>query len=137
MKRTPIKRKTPLRPGTKRMRASRSTTTPTKAEAAHIEAIKQSGRCVCCMLNVTMGLRRADGEGCDAHHVLIGGRRIGHKATLGLCPWHHRGIYPGIYRGIAAATRAMGPSLAYGSKPFVQVYGTDAALLEVQNMNRM
>lgn len=146
MKRTPLTRKAPLRARaastskkvvhlapkrTKRLRASRSTTTPTKAERAHIERIKH-GLCVCCVRNMPRGLQRADQEGCDAHHVLSGGKRRGHLYTLGLCPWHHRGICPGIYPGTAAATRALGPSLANGSKPFHDTYGTDDQLLELQ-----
>lgn len=146
MKRTPIKRKTPLKNRTlpplpkrgdknlkprARMKQGRSTTTPTKAERAHIERIKH-GLCVCCVRNVLRGLARADQEGCDAHHLLVGGRRRGHLYTLGLCAWHHRSIRPTKYRTDAEATRALGPSLANGSKPFHATYGTDDELLELQ-----
>lgn len=92
----------------------------------------KAGPCVCCHLNTFRGLGRADGEGCDAHHTLSGGRREGHAATLGLCPWHHRGVRPERFATDALATQWLGPSLAKGSKPFHAMYGSDAYLFEVQ-----
>lgn len=118
------------------MRQSRSTTTPTKAETAHIERIKR-GWCACCQANRKRGLATADGEGCDAHHVLSGGRRRGHLDTLGLCPYHHRGVIPAGFATQAIAVRCLGPSLAHGSKPFRAFYGSDADLLAQQRLNEL
>jgi len=70
--------------------------------------------------------------GCDAHHVLSGGRRIGHGATLACCPWHHRGVKPYEQMTNDQATAHFGPSLAHGSKPFHAVYGSDGDLLDLQ-----
>lgn len=109
------------------MRRGRSTTTPTKEEAAWLVAVKQ-GPCLACL--IFTGERR---HGCDAHHLLSGGRRIGHLATIGLCAWHHRGmIYEPNPRGFQRMRDALGPSLMDGSKPFRAAYGTDAELLALQ-----
>lgn len=56
----------------------------------------------------------------DIHHVLRGGRRIGHQATLPLCPEHHR--FP-------SNGKVVGPSLADGSKVFEAKWGTQKDLL--------
>lgn len=61
----------------------------------------------------------------DVHHVLSGGRRQGHQATIPLCPWHHRGVLP--------PHQDMGPSLANGSKPFHAKFGRQEELLAKVN----
>ena len=71
-------------------------------------------------------------HGCDAHHLLSGGIRRGHEYTIGLCPWHHRGVPPNDM-SIKMARGIYGPSLMDGSKVFRAVYGTDDQLLERQN----
>lgn len=60
----------------------------------------------------------------DIHHVLRGGRRIGHQATLPLCPEHHR--YP-------STGSVVGPSLADGSKVFEAKFGAQLKLLAEVN----
>lgn len=56
----------------------------TKAEQAWTDAILQLGCCVCARL----GFGRTPAE---VHHILRGGRRIGHLDTIPLCsPGHHR-----------------------------------------------
>lgn len=130
MKRSPIARGTsqlargkPMKPGRKKK--------ATKAESARISEIKK-GPCACCEINEHQhAMARADQDGCDAHHTLSGGRRRGHARTLGICPWHHRGIRPGRYASDKEATRALGPSLAHGSKPFTAFYGKDDELIDL------
>ena len=58
----------------------------------------------------------------DVHHLLSGGRRRGHEFTIPLCPYHHRNVGVGI-----------GPSLACGSKPFHEAFGSDEELLARTN----
>lgn len=56
---------------------------PTAEERAWMGAIVEFG-CICCYL---------DGHGYampQVHHILRGGRRIGHLFTLPLCPGHHQ-----------------------------------------------
>lgn len=102
-----------------------STGTPTKAEKARMDAIKD-GPCVCCAY---LELPSAWPE---IHHLLSGNRRRGHMYTVGLCPYHHRGVNSGLLARNPDA--AMGPSLAHGSKPFhAAFFGTDDAMLEYQN----
>ena len=55
----------------------------TKAEREYLDAIVQLGCCVC----VREGRGATPGE---PHHLLDGGRRIGHLFAICLCPTHHR-----------------------------------------------
>lgn len=106
------------------MKRGRSTTTPTSEESAWLVAVKE-GPCLACLM-----WSGSDVGGCDAHHLLSGGIRIGHLATIGLCAWHHRAV-PGD-RSVAWMRKHWGPSLMDGSKLFRAAYGTDAELLALQ-----
>jgi hypothetical protein len=144
MKRTALQRKTALRAhqpmkagaslprASKPMRRGRSTGKPTAAESWRLVTVKALG-CICCMLNREMGMATAYFGPGDAHHLLSGGLRRGHMATIGLCKWHHQAEppYPGM--GEREAIERFGPSVATGSKPFHALYGSDDDLLEFQN----
>lgn len=107
------------------MKRGHSTGKPTKAEAARMDAIK-AGPCVACHQ------RGVDSWCPEVHHLLSGGRRIGHMATIGLCSWSHRGVVF-EFHSHAEMRETYGPSLAEGSKPFRAAFGTDAELLAIQN----
>ncbi len=62
---------------------------PTKEEAEWMDRIVRLG-CIVCW---NEGRR---GEPPDVHHILSGGRRMGHLFTIPLCPGHHRGGVPGM-----------------------------------------
>lgn len=137
-RRTPLQARQPMKAGAgplragKPLRRSRSTGKPTAAESWRLVTVKALG-CVACRLNRQMGLATAYFGAAEAHHLLSGGRRRGHLATIGLCPWHHRAAppYPGM--GEREAIERFGPSVATGSKPFHAVYGSDDELLEFQD----
>jgi hypothetical protein len=100
----------------------------TKADEARRSAI-HAGHCMAC-LQRGIDLR---GQGLvQFHHLLSGGRRIGHQATVGLCSWHHVG-QPFWGCSHAEMRAEYGPSLAEGSKPFHAEFGSDATLLAMQN----
>ena len=80
--------------------------------------------CICCKAE---GLYRVPVE---AHHLLSGNRRRGHQFSLPLCRWHHRGE---TMLTKDQATQTWGPSLADGSKPFHERYGSDDELLAKTN----
>lgn len=107
------------------MKRGHSTGKPTKTEAARMDAIK-AGPCVCCHQ------RGLFSWAPEIHHLLRGGRRIGHEATVGLCAWHHRSV---ITFGCTGAEMRdhFGPSLNEGSKPFHAQFGTDDELLAIQD----
>ena len=132
MKRTELKRITPLGAGTKRLRQSRSTGKATVAESERIVLVKKLG-CICCMLNMQLWMPVPYRGACEAHHLLSGGRRRGHLFTIGLCRWHHQAVPPREGMSEASAMAMYGPSVATGSKPFHLMYGSDDALLEFQN----
>lgn len=94
------------------------TKAPTKAQKRRMRLLKEEVGCMAC---------RLDGLGYvppDIHHLLSGGRRIGHDATVPLCPWHHRGV---------RALVVIGPSLANSPRDFHRAYGSDQELLEMTN----
>lgn len=132
MNRTPLARKTPLKPGTKRMRSGRSTGKPTKAQSSRFDRLKR-GECMACRINHERAQKRCDKGGCDAHHLLSGGRRRGHAFTIALCPWHHRAIRPDDCPNDAYALHRYGPSYETDRRLFRETYGTDDELLAMQN----
>lgn len=113
------------------MTLATSTTTPTAEEQAHIDLVKKLG-CLCCWM---MGYPHDIEAGAlvEAHHLLSGGIRRGHLFTVGLCLWHHRGrTY--VFGWDHGKHRAkLGPSLAEGSDPFHEAFGTDDQLLDFQH----
>jgi hypothetical protein len=81
----------------------------------------------------------------QTHHLNKDGKagreRIGHQATIPLCPWHHQALPPEPFNAQWARDH-LGPSLAEGSKPFRARYGSDESLLEwtnerLMNMDRL
>jgi hypothetical protein len=88
-----------------------------KADLARFDKLHRLG-CICC-LRAGSGYRAP-----DIHHVLSGGRRIGHHATLPLCPNHHR--FP-------SNGSVVGPSLADGSRTFSAKWGSQEQLLKEVN----
>lgn len=97
-----------------------------KADSDRMAQIKESG-CICTVL-----LHRKSVPP-DVHHLTAGGRRLGHQATIGLSPWLHRGIQSG-----GMSTQEMmgmfGPSLAHGKREFERFWGSEAGLLDIQNV---
>lgn len=112
----------PRRPGNRAM---------TVAERAHVTAVKLAP-CVCCE-QIPEFKRPSDADPAtlpmsEAHHLLSGGIRIGHAATVPLCPYHHRDRLIVTDWDRAEHRRRLGPSLEAGSVPFHQRFGDDAAL---------
>lgn len=82
-------------------------------------------RCICCkMRNISKHAER--------HHITISGFTQGHQATIGLCPWHHRGICDDG-ETTTTMTAKYGPSLAKGSKTFHAEFGSNEFLLGYQD----
>lgn len=97
------------------------TKAPTVAEAARFEKIVALG-CAACGFAPRCPCRT------EAHHLLSGGKRRGHKYTIPLCSWHHRGEPPSGFT-TREATVAFGPSLRLESRAFHARYGSDDELL--------
>lgn len=97
------------------------------ARQARFDALRILGF-ICCHQNDDLNLA-STGMRVEIHHQNAGGhagqKRLGDAHTVGLCEWHHRGIAkPQRWR--AEMTRLYGPSLAGGSKPFRERYGSDS-----------
>lgn len=145
MKRTALKRKTPLRAhsslkaSAKPMRKTRSTGKPTVAQAKRFDAIRSNG-CLACFINRLHEPTRKEHnfQFCqmpiEIHHVLSGGRRMGHDYTLGLCRWHHQGDkWPDITMSATVASNTFGPSFGREPRRFREIYGQELDLLFWQN----
>lgn len=108
------------------MRRGRSTGTPTKAQQARHDAIREAG-CI---------VARMRGVGwipCAIHHLTIGGKhgakRRGHDHVLGLNDWSHQGRPLTEYGWDAAKCREiLGPSYAVEPSAFRREIGNDDAL---------
>jgi hypothetical protein len=100
-----------------------STGKPTKDQQDRFDAIKDFG-CICCFIDGT------EHVACEIHHLTSCGRRRGHDFTIGLCPYHHRGVTD-LRREDAISID--GPSLAHGAKLFRKYWGADDMLLDLQN----
>lgn len=98
-----------------------SNKTPSAYQKRRWSRIVELG-CVACAMDGNLSVPP------DIHHLLSGGVRIGHSATVGLCPWHHRGV-----GNIEQLTKERGPSLAHNTRDFEERYGTPSELLEIQN----
>lgn len=87
----------------------------TRAEREWMDSICQIG-CIACRI---MGIAGTPGV---PHHLLSGGRRIGHLATICLCdPGHHQYPQAGSKKIARHPTKAQ----------FERAYGTEAELLEM------
>lgn len=102
---------------------------PTRAERERHDAIREIG----CIAS------RLAGRGkvlCEVHHLTIGGKhgapRRGHRFTVGLSSWHHRGIAPDGWTG-QRARLVLGPSYAKEPRAFREEYGDDDRLLAYQD----
>ena len=82
--------------------------------------------CVVCRLSFGSYV---DGE---VQHLTAGGRRLGHHATINLCPWHHRGA---TTNGMSQdyMKQIYGPSFAKSRKEFEAAFGSEEQLLEQTN----
>ena len=103
-----------------------STRAPTKAERAHLAAVKALP-CIACFIEARFNVLTGCGP-TEVHHTLSGNKRRGHMFVLPLGRWHHRGE---PFDGMSARQmRSLhGPSLARQSKLFHAWYGDDAELL--------
>jgi hypothetical protein len=95
---------------------------PTKAEKDRMERLSRSG-CVVCRLQHGSFV-----EG-EIQHLTSGGRRLGHRYTICLCPYHHRAVPAGSVTP-AEMRRIYGPSFAESRKDFEAAFGSEEFLLD-------
>lgn len=94
-----------------------------KADLTRYDHLRRIG-CLACLKDG----RRSD---IDVHHIVDKGYRSlsgGNRATLPLCPWHHRGQPPSSLRPSEAHV-VYGPSLALQKREFIKRYGSERQLL--------
>lgn len=110
-------------------------TAPILAEHRERFAVMQELGCL--ISRVFFGRPETQGT---VHHILDGGRRIGHHATLYLAPWYHLGQPPLVRRAgelrqlsVQEATHTYGPSLYHDREAFERRFGTERELLAAQD----
>ena len=105
--------------------------TRTKSEQARFDNMKDLG-CIACILD---GRLEPFGFGYapDIHHMLSGGHRIGHMATVPLCQWHHTGVGNCVTWSNTEFYGFIGPSWHQHRRAFRERYGSDAELIETVN----
>ena len=100
-----------------------STGKATKAQQARFEKLIELG-CICCRKN--FGMWRMP----EIHHIIDGGRRLGHDQTLPLCRYHHQGQYPDETSTFSMLLDAgWGPPGPPGRRDWVAEFGTELDLL--------
>lgn len=100
---------------------------PTADERRRMKTIKEHTPCIPCMLISRRMIRYP-----EVRHVVEGMKRLGHRYTYGLCPWHHRGVIDNN-RTTQSMIGQFGPSLSGGKKPFQQRFGPERLLVKVQD----
>jgi len=96
----------------------------TKEDKRRFQLLQEVG-CLPCRMR---GLGHQFG---DVHHLIDGGRRIGHQATICLCKWHHTGAEPNVSDKVCEEYK--GPSLARNKRAFYNEFGSEQELLEATN----
>lgn len=114
-----------------------STTKPTKAEQARLDALHDMP-CIACEIEADWAKARREPPlnqplPTEAHHLVDKGTRKhsgGHMATLPLCGWHHEGTL--AYPLSSKEMRTLhGPSLKLQKRDFVATYGKERDLLAI------
>lgn len=101
----------------------------TTAQRARIDAIKSKG-CLACL---QLGFEHDENAPQpDAHHLLSGGIRIGHEATVALCKWHHSARLTVEGWDHLAHLFNLGATLLQHPAQFREQFGDDDALLAMQ-----
>lgn len=99
----------------------------TPAESRHIQETKLFIGCLPCLL------RGYVNSHADYHHVAEGRKRVGHLVGFGMCLWHHRGHKLRAQDSLAAHKAMIGPSFALDKAEFVDEFGSERMLVEVNN----
>lgn len=95
---------------------------PTKSEQARIERMLIMGCAACAAIGVQ------NHHLIECHHILDGGRRMGHRFTIPLCKGHHQGAFTAAQ--LHTLTETERASIAGGRKPFNRMFGTERKLLQ-------
>ena len=104
------------------MISGRNARPPTKYEAERIEALRVLGCSACAFLGVP------NLNNLELHHILEGGRRMGHWFTIFLCRGHHQGDWsiPQLHW----ITRDQRVAISDGRKAFTRIYPPERQLWE-------
>ena len=103
---------------------------------ARCDMMREHG-CLCCLINLDIGLHVTGFGIPEIHHLneggLPGGKRRGDRYTIPLCSYHHRGRFPRDALHLRLEKEQVvaryGPSWVDGTPLFRAVYPGDEALL--------
>lgn len=105
---------------------SHSLRSPTPSELEKMARAKNSG-CVACYLG-----NKGFCGGVEYNHIVVNGRRAGHRFGYAIGRWHHQAV-PLLGYSAAEMRKKFGPALKEGSKPFHERYGSDQFLFDTQH----
>ncbi len=105
----------------------RSIPKPTKEQQKRQDKARALGCILCRRLGIPQG------GPTEIHHMTKLFARYGQDATVALCSFHHRSVRVPNWRETNGRPAKPGPSLAGGSKPFHDYFGSDEFLLAEQN----
>jgi Recombination enhancement, RecA-dependent nuclease len=100
-----------------------STRQPTKYERERMEAMMKLGCAACAYLFALPVVAQ------ECHHILSGGRRMGHWYTIPLCRGHHQGDWSP--EQIELIEPRMLVAISDGRKAFVAAYPSERELWEL------
>lgn len=95
---------------------------PTKSEQARIERMLIMGCAACAAIGIE------NHHQIECHHMLLGGKRMGHRFTIPLCKGHHQGAFTETQKVMLDYFQRA--SIASGRKLFKAVFGTERKLCE-------
>jgi len=98
-------------------------------ERDHMRDTKLYIGCLPCLLNDYPNMH------ADYHHLAPGRKRLGHEYGFGMCLWHHRGERDWTWGHVPMGEMRsrLGPSLAREKRVFIETYGSEMLLMELNN----
>lgn len=94
-------------------------TWPTAAEREREKAARKLG-CVLSRLRAAKGLPVPKKGPVHIHHIVKGGKRLGHGYTVPLHGWYNAEVVPYPYTSKYEAREVFGASVKHGSKAFLE-----------------
>lgn len=95
---------------------------PTRYEQERIDKLRPLGCSACAFLGVP------NLNWLELHHLLQGGKRMGHWFTIFLCRGHHQGAWTDVQIEIFEPRVLV--AISDGSKEFTRIYPTERKLWE-------
>jgi hypothetical protein len=101
-----------------------------KSERLRNDRMMQLG-CIVSRIRKDRGLAVPTRGAVQCHHIVEGGKRLGHGYTIPLNVWYHLGFVPFQCADAEEAIAMYGASLVHGRPLFIASHGTERELWEM------